>query len=542
MRSGAGGAVAFFSLVTAILQGLVGANWARAQTQQPSPQPAPAAQRAIPAQPAGPSEVFPDGWSTNSRPVFEGDDPEASSAANAALKERVKRLEEEQRATRDLLEQIRNTPGQSDRGYGWIDGPPPDQQAAPPGVLATLGNVVERLGTRYDNGFLLVESPDKNRVPFELRLNIFNQLRYLNQELESATFTDHLGNVFPVDARNDINLNRNLYYFGGYVFDPKLIYNIIIWSSNSVATVIQGGYVGYQFDKAFTLYGGYWGIPGSRSNTRDFMFLVGVERSMADSFFRPGFTQGVWAEGEPLDQLYYVVYVGNSANTLGVSASKFDKNFIYAGSTWWEPLGDYGPPGAARNAFSDLEYHEGVAIRLGTSVAGAREDRFSASGTSNPENVAIYNSDGVLFFATGSLAPGVTVLLANYYMWAQDFGIKYRGFAFNSQYFMRWLNSFRADGPLPLSSTFDHGFEASAGYFVCPKTFELYGRTSAVFGEFRDSSEYAVGFNWHPWKNRGFRLIGEANYVERSPTASIQTIYNAGMTGWNFVLQTQLYF
>jgi hypothetical protein len=30
--------------------------------------------------------------------------------------------------------------------------------------------------------------------------------------------------------------------------------------------------------------------------------------------------------------------------------------------------------------------------------------------------------------------------------------------------------------------------------------------------------------------------------VESSPTNSIQTIYNSGMTGWNFVLQTQLYF
>ena len=74
------------------------------------------------------------------------------------------------------------------------------------------------------------------------------------------------------------------------------------------------------------------------------------------------------------------------------------------------------------------------------------------------------------------------------------------------------------------------------------KTLELYGRSSAVFGEFQDSSEYALGFNWHPWHNRGFRLIGEANRVEGSPTASIQTIYNAGMTGWNYVLQTQLYF
>ena len=169
---------------------------------------------------------------------------------------------------------------------------------------------------------MLVETPDPEPSPFRLQFNLFNQFRYLNQELDSNTFTDHLGNVHPVDSRNDINVNRNLYYFGGYVFDPKLIYNIIIWSSNSVATVIQGGYIGYQFDKAFTLYAGYWGIPGSRTNTRNFMFLEGVERSMADSFFRPGFTQGIWAEGQLFDQLYYVAYVGNSVNTLNVSTVK----------------------------------------------------------------------------------------------------------------------------------------------------------------------------------------------------------------------------
>ncbi|MFL5240878.1 MAG: hypothetical protein ACJ8FY_02105 [Gemmataceae bacterium] len=416
----------------------------------------------------------------------------------------------------------------------------PDVAPACPKSLAD--KIVEGLGTRYDNGFILVETPDKDQVPYKLWFNLFNQFRYLNQELQSDTFTDHLGNVRHVDSRNDLNVNRNLFYFQGFVFDPDLIFNAIIWSSNSVATVIQGGYIGYRFDKAFTLYAGYWGIPGSRTNTRNFMFLEGVERSMADNFFRPSFTQGVWAEGQLWDHLFYEIYVGNSLNTLNVDTTKIDRNMVYSGSTWWEPLGDYGPPGAARMSFSDLENHETPVVRIGTSMTGAREDRFSDLTQNTPDNSAVYNSDGVLFFSTGSLAPGVTVLLANYYMWAQDFGFKYHGFSFNAQYYLRWLNSFRADGPLPLASTFDHGFEASAGYFICPKKFEVYGRASAVFGEFGDSNEYAIGFNWHPWGNRGFRLTGEANHVESSPTNSIQTIYNSGMTGWNFVLQTQLYF
>jgi hypothetical protein len=49
-------------------------------------------------------------------------------------------------------------------------------------------------------------------------------------------------------------------------------------------------------------------------------------------------------------------------------------------------------------------------------------------------------------------------------MWAIDGGMKWRGFAINGQYYFLWLNGFEADGPLPLTSTFDHGGEFSASY------------------------------------------------------------------------------
>jgi hypothetical protein len=45
--------------------------------------------------------------------------------------------------------------------------------------------------------------------------------------------------------------------------------------------------------------------------------------------------------------------------------------------------------------------------------------------------------------------------------------------ALNGQYYFRWLNDFVADGPLPLSSTFDQGGEFSASYFVVPKKWML---------------------------------------------------------------------
>jgi hypothetical protein len=117
------------------------------------------------------------------------------------------------------------------------------------------------------------------------------------------------------------------------------------------------------------------------------------------------------------------------------------------------------------------------------------EDRFSNLDQSNPENTSLHNSDGVLTFSTGAFAAGLTVEEATYRMWAIDGGIKWRGWALNGQYYFRWLNDFTADGPMPLSSTFDRGGELSLGYFVVPKKLELYAHTSAVFGQFNNSYE-----------------------------------------------------
>lgn len=396
---------------------------------------------------------------------------------------------------------------------------------------------IERLGTHYDKGFVLMESSDPERIPFRLVFGNFAQVRYTNTQLDSLTFVDHLGGDRPVNPRNDISFNRDLFAFTGFVFDPKLQYNIIIWSSGSLASVVGAGGFTYQFDKAFALSGGYNALPGSRSLLGGYKDVAGIDRSMADTFFRPGFTQGVWASGEPIDNLYYSVMIGNSLNTLNIGQKKIDTNLAYSGTFWWEPLGNYGPV----QAYNDLEKHQSPVIRVGSCLTRSREDRFSDESVSSPDNIQVYNSDGVLFFSTGALAPGVTIDLANYTMWALDGGFKYNGFAVNGQYFFRWLNGFRADGPLPISSTFDHGFEASVGNFFHPKT-ELYARTSYVFGEFQDSHEICAGFNWYPLENRGLRVVGEVGRVDHSPVGNIITPYQAGMSGWMFLLQAQLNF
>jgi len=148
----------------------------------------------------------------------------------------------------------------------------------------------------------------------------------------------------------------------------------------------------------------------------------------------------------------------------------------------------------------------------------------------------------VLTFSTGAFAPDVTVTDALYKMWAIDGGIKRSGIAVNGQYFMRWLNDFVADGPLPLSSTFDHGYELTAGYFVVPKKLQLYGRGSQVFGEFRNSSEYGGGARWYFLPTERMWLNAELIKINHAPYGGAFTPYTAGLNGWTPMIQALLAF
>jgi hypothetical protein len=395
---------------------------------------------------------------------------------------------------------------------------------------------------RYRDGIIIWETPADAKVPFLLRFNINTQLRYLNTQDSDTTFTDHLGVAREVHTRNDITVNRAMFILGGYIFDQRARYSFTVWTSAGAASIVVASNIGWQFNKAIAITGGYTGVPGSRSLVNTFPFFTATDRSMADNFFRPGFTQGVWANGEPVKGLNYLTFVGNGLNTLNITANKIDTHLLFSSSVWWEPLGAYGEPGKSRNMYDDYFASDNVRIRIGTAYTRSREDRFSNLDQSSPENTSLYNSDGVLTFSTGAFAPGVTVDQATYRLWAIDGGIKWNGLAVNGQYFMRWLNDFEADGPLPLASTFDRGAELSASYFVDPKKWMLYARVSWVHGQFGDSDEYGGGVKWHFLPTERLWLNTELFWVNKAPYSGAFTPYTAGMTGWVPMVQTVLAF
>ena len=414
--------------------------------------------------------------------------------------------------------------------------PPPDATiaAAPPAPPAS--------DDRYRDGIVIWETPSGAKVPFLLKFNINTQLRYLNTLAADETYTDHLGVVRDVNRRNDITVNRAMFIFGGYIFDPRLRYSFTVWTSAGAASIVVASNVGWQFNKALTITAGYTGVPGSRSLVNTFPFFQAIDRTMADNFFRPGFTQGAWANGEPIENVHYLAFVGNGLNTLNIAASKIDTDLLVSASAWWEPLGPYGEPGKSRNMYDDYFSSGKVRLRFGTSVTRSREDRFSNLDQSSPENTSLYNSDGVLTFSTGAFAPGVTVDKALYKLWAIDGGLKWKGFAVNAQYFMRWLSDLVADGPLPVASTYDHGYELTAGHFVLPRKLELYARTSQVFGDFGDSSENGAGARWYFLPTERVWFNPEVLRVNKAPYSGTFTPYTAGLNGWAVMTQVVLAF
>jgi hypothetical protein len=161
----------------------------------------------------------------------------------------------------------------------------------------------------------------------ELAISGYALVRYLNQLPGEQTFTDHSGETRPVDPRNDIWPHRTMVFFKGWLGDPKLIYVITFWTVLDTNQNAIFGNLGYQFSRKFSVYAGLNGNPGTRSLQGSHPFWLGNDRVMADEFFRPFFTAGVWAQGEALPALWYNVMVGDNNSILGVTSSQLDRKF-----------------------------------------------------------------------------------------------------------------------------------------------------------------------------------------------------------------------
>jgi hypothetical protein len=365
----------------------------------------------------------------------------------------------------------------------------------------------------------------------ELNISSYALVRYLNQMPAGQMFTDHLGREHAIDARHDIFSHRIMVHLRGWAVDPKLVFQTTLWTVNTTNQIALFSAIGYRFHRVFNLYGGLNGLPGSRTLLGSHPYWLGHDRVMADEFFRPYFTQGVWANGEVLPGLWYMAMVGNNNSALDISAAQLTRTFAYAGSVWWMPTtGEFGPQGG----FDDWDDHQEVATRFGASGVTSLEDSFSDQQSNVPENTTLRLTDSLNLFDTGTLADGVTVKNARFSLLSLDAGFKYRGVFVGTAYFQRWLTDLHADGAIPVTSIVDRGFYVQAAFYPVTHILEVYGVTSWVFGDtgFPTQHEYIGGANWFFVKQtRNIRLNGQLIYVDRSPVNSSFGYYVGGLRG-----------
>ena len=346
-----------------------------------------------------------------------------------------------------------------------------------------------------------------------------------------------------VHTRNDITVNRAMFILGGYVFDQRARYSFTVWTSAGAASIVVASNIGWQFNKALTITAGYTGVPGSRSLVNTFPFFTSTDRSMADNFFRPGFTQGVWANGELGKGLNYLAFVGNGLNTLSISANKIDTHLLLSGSVWWEPLGAYGEPGKSRNMYDDYFASNKVRIRLGHRVHEIPGGPFFESRSiQSREHVALQlrRRADLLDRRVCAGCDGRSGDLP-------DVGGRRRHQmerAGGQRAILRALaGRFRSRRPASARIHIRSRRASSpAGYFVEPKTVMVYGRGSWVRGQFGDSHEYGGGVKWHFLPTERLWLNAELFQINQAPYSGAFTPYTAGMTGWVPMVQTVLAF
>jgi hypothetical protein len=376
----------------------------------------------------------------------------------------------------------------------------------------------------------------------ELAVGAYALVRYINQLPAEQQFTDHLGNVHDIDTRNDIQFHRAMIHLRGWLLSPKARYQITVWTVMSTDQTTLYGFLGYQFHKRFNVYGGINTLGGTRSVMGSHPFWLAHDRVMADEFFRPSFTGGLWVNGELVPGLWYHAAVANNLSQLGITATQLDRGLGTGATFWWMPTThEFGPNGS----YGDWEHHETVATRFGVSTARSRENRQLQQNTS-PENTQTKLADSLNVFDVGSLAPGITVDELDYRILAVDAGIKFRGIFAQAEYYNRWLDDFTADGSLPIDRLHDHGFYVQAAFFPVKKKLETYTVVSRIFGDrdagFRTSGELTFGSNYYWFDSRNLRTNVQWMKLDRSPYGSVFGFYVGGQDGHTVSAATSFYF
>jgi len=380
-------------------------------------------------------------------------------------------------------------------------------------------------------GFLLARSDQG-----ELRFKLFTYLRYLNTRGLEDGYTNAFGREFDLDPRNDIQLNKVNLQFMGWLRDRRFRYLAYVWTNNTAqglgAQVVVGGNLTYRVHRALTVGGGINSLPGVRSTEGNFPYWLTLDnRLIAEEFFRPSYTMGLWVRGDVAKGVDYQLMIGNNLSQLGIDAGQLDDEIsTFSAAIGWNPTtGEYG----TRATFGDFEEHDRVATRVGAHFTTSDEDAQSQPDVQAPENVQLRLSDGSTIFTPGLFGEGTYIQKARYAMFSGDVGAKYKGFSIDAAFYQRAIGNLRGIGmdSLGIDRFEDTGYQVQASAMVVPKLVQLYAGFAAINGQYGDPSEWRTGLNIFPWKDQEVRFNLEYIQLTGSPVGGLSLPYVVGGTG-----------
>lgn len=127
-------------------------------------------------------------------------------------------------------------------------------QDVPPADDSVTTSKVPGIDSNYipGNGFDIV----KGKLG-SLNFGAYGLFRYINQLPATQSYVDHLGNNRNIDTRNDFQMQRVMLFFRGYFLNPKLLYNLTVWTVNATNQIALIGGITYKFAKQFNLNAGW---------------------------------------------------------------------------------------------------------------------------------------------------------------------------------------------------------------------------------------------------------------------------------------------
>ncbi len=390
----------------------------------------------------------------------------------------------------------------------------------------------------YDNG-LAFRPYNKKKNKFDMKINGWIQFRHHGFARNIDSWTDNAGVTRTIRNRNAFDIERARLSFKGTALDPRLsyFYQLDGDSDGRHGVDFFDYWWSWKFSDRFNIQFGKRKVSASRQ------WLLGarrtrfIDRPMSNDFFRPDRTIGLWGRGKIGQTGSYEAMIGNGYRTSNLPNNTTDDQLTYALSQHWDPNGDYG------GQLVDFDYTcDAPLIRYGHSFVYAPTTS-EALGNPLAETDFIRLTDGTRLNQVGALTPGVTVSGVDVFYYGVDFAAKWRGWSFNSEVFLRWLENFEADGALPVNSLMQRGYYVEGGKFIVPQKLDVNLRYSEVAGLLGGGSEYTAGVNWYPLdQSYKLKCSFDVTVLDGSPLNNSSSDILVGDDGTLFRMQVQAEF